>query len=142
MQSALLHANRCVCLRAWCTMHDATVTHARRGGVICNITCGAVRHFVSHAHPPFHFTLAISTTHVERFGYDFSTLCDALANAVRRVSPGASVTVVMHDWGSVWGFHLQLTYPELVKNVIDFDVGFMNARGIRGAPVLLLMGIA
>jgi hypothetical protein len=48
---------------------------------------------------------------------DWAALCPRLAGAVREHCGGRPVTLVIHDWGSVWGFYLQQYAPELVKAV-------------------------
>ena len=48
---------------------------------------------------------------------DWAALCPRLAESVREHCGGRPVILVIHDWGSVWGFYLQQYAPELVKAV-------------------------
>lgn len=57
-------------------------------------------------------------------GYDFDELADMLAMAIRSVSPQDPVNLVVHDWGSVYGFFTYAKYPSLVQRIVSLDVGF------------------
>lgn len=65
-----------------------------------------------------------------------------LADAVKRASPeGKPVTLVLHDWGCVWGFEALLRDSDvagLVSRVVVFDVGLMELTWpmVIGAGIL------
>jgi pimeloyl-ACP methyl ester carboxylesterase len=46
----------------------------------------------------------------------FLRVCDA-------VSPDAPVTLVLHDWGCVFGYQFALRHPERVARIVGVDVG-------------------
>lgn len=57
-----------------------------------------------------------------RWGYRTEEIVEALAEMVRRVSPEAPVTLVLHDWGCYWGHLLHHRHPDLVARVAGLDV--------------------
>ena len=66
---------------------------------------------------------------------DWEPMARRLAAAVRAHMPvGKALTIVVHDWGAVWGFFLQLMFPELVKAMVAMDVGPPHAFAARPAP--------
>ena len=61
-----------------------------------------------------------------------------LAGAIRSFAASygrRSVTLVLHDWGSLHGFLLFERHPELVRHIVSVDVGFSPALGM-GPPSL------
>ena len=79
------------------------------------------------------------------FGYNFDALSDMLATSINQISPNNPVTLVIHDFGSIYGFYMYHKYPSLVSSIISLDVGFKPALGM-GKPSfgalkdLMLMG--
>ena len=70
-------------------------------------------------------------------------LCPRLAEAVRENCDGRRVTLVIHDWGSVWGFYLQQFAPHLFKAVVAMDVGPWQLPGtLSNAPKMVAVGLA
>ncbi len=64
-----------------------------------------------------------------RTGYSFDELCDMLRNVVVRVdTKGEGVGLVLHDFGSIYGFYFLKKYPELVRACVTFDIG--NVHGL------------
>jgi len=57
----------------------------------------------------------------------------ALADCVRQVSRGVPVTLVLHDWGCVWGHAMHKRHPELVARVVGLDVAPHFAPGPKAA---------
>jgi len=57
-----------------------------------------------------------------RGGHTTDEIVEALAQCIREVSPGAPVTLIIHDWGAYWGYILHHRYPELVKRVAGLDI--------------------
>ena len=60
---------------------------------------------------------------------------DELVETIRRVvaaaCPGERVTLLLHDWGCVFGYQFALRHPTLVARVIGVDVGDAGSRGHR-----------
>lgn len=57
-----------------------------------------------------------------RQGHSTDEILDALATCVREVSPGDSVTLIVHDWGSLWGHAMHHRHPELAHRMVTLDV--------------------
>jgi hypothetical protein len=74
---------------------------------------------------------------------NWGTLTSRLTDTVRRHCQGRRVVLVIHDWGSVYGFFLQLMAPELVKAVVAMDVGPWRLAGkLQNVPPMLMIGLA
>jgi pimeloyl-ACP methyl ester carboxylesterase len=58
---------------------------------------------------------------------------DDLVETIRRVveeaCSGERVTLLVHDWGCVFGYQFALRHPQLVARVIGIDVGDAGSRG-------------
>lgn len=59
-----------------------------------------------------------------------TALLRAVADAV---SPGRPVTLLVHDWGCVFGYEFALRHPERVARVIGVDVGDHNSPALQRA---------
>jgi pimeloyl-ACP methyl ester carboxylesterase len=46
---------------------------------------------------------------------------------VQHVSPDQPVTLLLHDWGCIFGYELALRHPQSVGRVIAVDIGDYNA---------------
>ena len=49
---------------------------------------------------------------------------DKLAATARELGL-SDVTLVAHDWGSLFGYIFSYKYPELISRVVQFDIGGM-----------------
>ena len=70
-----------------------------------------------------------------RWGVRSDEIIEALARCVREVWRGAPVTLVLHDWGCVWGHAMHKRHPELVARVASLDVAphfAPDAKAIAG----------
>jgi pimeloyl-ACP methyl ester carboxylesterase len=80
----------------------------------------------------------------DSFGFpDWDEAANLLAGAIRREAKGP-VTLVIHDWGCVWGFTTQLLHPELVKAIVAMDVGTptpLFSAQLSNVPKLILIGV-
>lgn len=47
---------------------------------------------------------------------------------VRQVSPGKPVTLMMHDWGCVFGYQFYMRHPELVSRIVGVDIGDVESK--------------
>jgi pimeloyl-ACP methyl ester carboxylesterase len=47
------------------------------------------------------------------------------------------VSLVLHDWGCMYGYMLERQHPELVKNVVSMDIGYHVQPDIVGWVLLV-----
>lgn len=60
---------------------------------------------------------------------------ELIAKIVDRVSPGKAVTLVMHDWGCIFGYEYAAQYPEKVVRMVAVDIGDHNSGAfLRSLP--------
>jgi len=52
---------------------------------------------------------------------------------VQQVSPQNPVTLVLHDWGCVFGYEYAATYPERVSRMVAVDVGDHNSTELNAS---------
>jgi pimeloyl-ACP methyl ester carboxylesterase len=52
----------------------------------------------------------------------------AIADAV---APGEKLTLLLHDWGCVYGYEFAARHPQLVARVIGVDIGDHNSGALR-----------
>ena len=52
---------------------------------------------------------------------------------VEQVSPQQPVTLVLHDWGCVFGYEYAATYPDRVSRMVAVDVGDHNSRALHAS---------
>lgn len=57
-----------------------------------------------------------------RWGYSHDEIVRGLEAAVRDLAGGGAVTLVVHDWGAIWGYALHHRHPDLVRRVVGLDV--------------------
>jgi cis-3-alkyl-4-acyloxetan-2-one decarboxylase len=66
-----------------------------------------------------------------------------LAAVVDAISPGAPVTLVMHDWGAIYGYQYALAHPQRVARVVAVDIGDTGSgEFLRSLPLKAKLGIA
>jgi pimeloyl-ACP methyl ester carboxylesterase len=73
-----------------------------------------------------------------RWGYGTDEIVEALATCVRGVSPDGPVTLILHDWGCLWGHLLHHRHPELVSRVAGLDVAPHYEPGFGAVLGILL----
>lgn len=56
-----------------------------------------------------------------------------LRAVVLQVAGGAPVTLLLHDWGCLFGYELYRRHPELVSRIVGIDVGDANSAALRRA---------
>jgi pimeloyl-ACP methyl ester carboxylesterase len=59
---------------------------------------------------------------------DLDELVRIYAAIVDHVSPGRPVTLLLHDWGCVFGYRFAQAYPERVEAIVGVDVGDAGSR--------------
>ena len=72
-----------------------------------------------------------------RWGHSTDQIIEALAHCVREVAPANPVTLVIHDWGAMWGHLLQERYPQLVQRIAGLDIA-PHVRPSIGAALAIL----
>jgi pimeloyl-ACP methyl ester carboxylesterase len=58
-------------------------------------------------------------------------MCLLLHQIVDRISPKQSVTLMLHDWGCLFGYEFALRHPERVSRVVAVDVGDHNSAALQ-----------
>jgi cis-3-alkyl-4-acyloxetan-2-one decarboxylase len=53
-----------------------------------------------------------------------------------RVSPGRPVTLLLHDWGCVFGYEFAARHPQRVARIVGVDVGDHNSNAFRRSMTL------
>jgi pimeloyl-ACP methyl ester carboxylesterase len=46
---------------------------------------------------------------------------------------GQPVTLLLHDWGCLYGYHFAQRHPELVARIVGVDIGDARSRALRAA---------
>lgn len=65
------------------------------------------------------------------------------AAIVDAVSPGRPVTLVLHDWGAVYGYQYAMQHPQRVARLVGVDIGDAGSgEFLRGLPLRAKLGIA
>lgn len=54
-----------------------------------------------------------------------------LGRVADAVSPGQPLTLVLHDWGCVFGYEFAARHPERVARIVGVDVGDFHSRALR-----------
>lgn len=60
-------------------------------------------------------------------------MCDWLLEVVDLVSPGQPVTLLLHDWGCVFGYEFAARHPARVARIVAVDIGDHNGAPLRHA---------
>lgn len=75
--------------------------------------------------------------------HSLAELTALLHQVALQANGGAPVTLVLHDWGCVFGYHFARLHPELVSRVVGVDIGDANSRAHRaGLTTKAKLGIA
>lgn len=99
-------------LHGWPDTHhlwDATVARLRGRARCARFTLPGY----DLAHPPRPTSLS-----------DMTALLAAITQAV---SPDAPVTLLMHDWGCIFGYEFALRHPQRVRRIVAVDIGDYNS---------------
>lgn len=54
-------------------------------------------------------------------------MVDTLLAVINAVSPGRPVTLLLHDWGCIFGYELAMRHPDRVAAMVAVDIGDYNA---------------
>ena len=58
-----------------------------------------------------------------RRAYSIDEMAEFLRHVIEQVSPGRKVTLLLHDWGCLFGYQFYARYPNLVERIIGVDIG-------------------
>jgi cis-3-alkyl-4-acyloxetan-2-one decarboxylase len=56
-----------------------------------------------------------------------SQMCDLLTQIIDTVSPGQPVTLLLHDWGCIFGYEFAACHTDRVARIVAVDIGDHNA---------------
>jgi pimeloyl-ACP methyl ester carboxylesterase len=65
--------------------------------------------------------------------HTLAEITELVHQVVRHVGGGAPVTLVLHDWGCLYGYHFANQHPELVARIAGVDIGDAGSRAMRNA---------
>jgi pimeloyl-ACP methyl ester carboxylesterase len=85
--------------------------------------------FLKPAHRCIRFTLPGFDGTQPRRAYSVAEITDFIRQVIGQLSPGRKVTLVLHDWGCVYGYEFTMRHPELVARIVGVDIG--DARELR-----------
>ncbi len=77
------------------------------------------------------FTLPGFDTSKPRRGCSLAELIEFFKKVVDAVSPGRPVTLMLHDWGAVFGYQFAMAHPSLVARIVGVDIGDTVSPGYR-----------
>jgi pimeloyl-ACP methyl ester carboxylesterase len=69
------------------------------------------------------FTLPGFDVTQARRAYSLAELVAFFEQVVRAVSPGRPVSLMLHDWGAVFGYQFAMAHPSLVTRIVGVDIG-------------------
>jgi pimeloyl-ACP methyl ester carboxylesterase len=62
-----------------------------------------------------------------RRAYTFGEVAGLLRQVIEELNPGRSVTLMLHDWGCIFGYEFTMRNPEMVARIVGVDIGEMRA---------------
>ena len=65
----------------------------------------------------------------ERRAYTLDEVVEAIRAVVEQA--GSPVTLLLHDWGCLYGYQFALRYPRLVERIVGVDIGDAGSRAHR-----------
>jgi pimeloyl-ACP methyl ester carboxylesterase len=74
------------------------------------------------------FTLPGFDRRQPRRAYSLDEVVEAIHRVVEQACPGEQVSLLLHDWGCVFGYQFAMRHPQLVKRVIGVDIGDAGSR--------------
>ncbi len=73
------------------------------------------------------FTLPGYDASQARRAHSLDEIVTLLARVVDTVSSGAPVTLLLHDWGAIFGYQYAMLHPQRVDRLIGVDIGDANS---------------
>ena len=74
------------------------------------------------------FTLPGFDISKPRRAYSLDETVRALLHIVEQVSPHDKVTLMVHDWGCVFGYQFYMCHPDRVARLVGIDIGDTDSR--------------
>lgn len=74
------------------------------------------------------FTLPGFDINQVRRAYSLDELVMFFRRVIETTCPGQKVTLMLHDWGCVFGYQFAMRHPELVSRIIGVDIGDSNSK--------------
>jgi len=75
--------------------------------------------------------------------YSLDEVVETIHGVVTQTSDGSRVTLLVHDWGCLYGYQFAMQYPQLVERIVGVDIGDAGSRrnraeiGARGTLMIL-----
>ena len=73
------------------------------------------------------FTLPGFDIDKPRRAFSLDEMIGFFNRVVEATSPGRKVTLMLHDWGCVFGYQFAMRHPELVSRIVAVDIGDSNS---------------
>jgi len=83
------------------------------------------------------FTLPGFDIEKPRRAVPFEEMIATLKKIVDQTSAGRPVTLMLHDWGCVFGYQLFMRHPSLVSRIVGVDIGDAGTREHQGSLTLM-----
>ena len=74
------------------------------------------------------FTLPGFEAGQPRRAYTLDDVVEVIRQVVEQACGGRPATLLVHDWGCVFGYQFAVRYPQLVRRVVGVDVGDAGSR--------------
>lgn len=63
--------------------------------------------------------------------FSLDEVVETIHRVVSETCPGQQVSMLLHDWGCLYGYQFVMRYPQLVERVIGVDIGDAGSRRQR-----------
>jgi pimeloyl-ACP methyl ester carboxylesterase len=93
----------------------------------CRLWDAQVEHLKAN-HRCIRFTLPGFDIAQPRRAYSLAELVATLKRIVEQTCPGEPVTLLLHDWGCLFGYEFAMRHPHLVRRIIGVDIGDVGSR--------------
>ena len=88
------------------------------------------------------FTLPGFDVDGPRKAWSLDELIGFFRRVVEAVSPGRPVTLMLHDWGCIFGYQFCMRHPELVSHLIGIDIGDAGSKAhVRSLGLKAKLGV-
>jgi pimeloyl-ACP methyl ester carboxylesterase len=85
--------------------------------------------FLKAKHRCMRFTLPGFAEAQPRRAYTVGEVTDFIRQVIEQLSPHRKVTLMLHDWGCVYGYEFYMRNPGLVERIVGVDIG--EPRALR-----------
>lgn len=85
--------------------------------------------FLKAKHRCIRFTLPGFDETQPRRIYTVDEVTGFIRQVIEQLCPGRKATLMVHDWGCVFGYEFYMRHPELVARIVGVDIGSM--QGLR-----------